>query len=241
MRAELHKIRKLRWNWKEAKAQFEVMRIVVGRKWDVVAQLRGSIRERTGLPSSAGLQPLVSELQLSRETLQQEEAAAAGRRAGLEAAIARWTDRAKASLTDDALIKELNLVVQKTELDVKRKEQLIQTHSVSQGEYDDAIAQLAIDKAKVITAQQRVAHTSNETTDAWNRELMNLNIASQERAARLKYIEGRLKDARTSRLTSWMILKMRRPNFTPPSGTFESRGSVTRRASGSFQTLHPND
>ena len=159
----------------------------------VVAKLKSSIRDGTGLPSSAGLQPLVSELQLQRETLQQEEAAAKGRRAGLEATLSEWTIRAKSRVVDDPLVKELNIVVDKEERNVERMKALHDTASVSQSAYDDAIAQLALAKAKVATAQQRSASTANEATDVWNRELMNLNIAAQERAARLQYINARLK------------------------------------------------
>ena len=174
------------------RARADVARQIVDENSQVIEKLKQSIRARTGLLSSAGLQPLVSSLQLQKETLEEEDAAAAGRRAGLETTIAEWTDRAKASAKSDPLLDELNIVVEKQSTDVQRKQQLLKSAAISQGEVDDSIAALAAAKAKVITARQRAASAANEATDVWNRELMNLNIAAQERAARLKYIASRL-------------------------------------------------
>jgi chromosome segregation ATPase len=157
-----------------------------------VAELRDAVQKMTGLASSSGYPKLVSDLQEQRETLLEEEAAAKGRRAGLEDAIARLDKQTTTRAGDDPVFKELQAVVKARQTKLDRLKQMQQAAAVAQSEVDEAVAELALSRANAAAAQQRLTSGANDALDVWNRELMNLNIAAEERAARLNYIKTRL-------------------------------------------------
>jgi chromosome segregation ATPase len=157
-----------------------------------VTELRDAVQKMTGLASSSGYPKLVSDLQEQRETLLEEEAAAKGRRAGLEDAIARLDKQTTTRAGDDPVFKELQAVVKARQTKLDRLKQMQQAAAVAQSEVDEAVAELALSRANAAAAQQRLTSGANDALEVWNRELMNLNIAAEERAARLKYIETRL-------------------------------------------------
>ena len=157
-----------------------------------VENLQAHVRDESGLIDNTGLPEMARNLQAQRETLLEEEAAATGRRAGLEDAIARVQQKAQTRAADDPVLKELRTVVEVRKTSYERLKQAHHAGIIPDSELQEAEAQLALARANAATAQQKLSGNTDETLDMWNRELLNLNIAWQERQAKLKYIDKRL-------------------------------------------------
>src|SRR5579872_1320269 len=79
---------------------------------DAVASLNARLRDETGLSNvDAGLRTLISSLQEQRETIQIEEAAATGRRQGIEDAITKFSDQVKKRVASDEVTSEITKLV----------------------------------------------------------------------------------------------------------------------------------
>jgi hypothetical protein len=74
-----------------------------------------------------------------------------------------------------------------------RLQSLYKTGAVAHTEVDEVEASLAKAQAEVAAARQKAANAvAGEPLDAWNRQLLELGVASRERDSRLNYINKRL-------------------------------------------------
>ena len=162
---------------------------------DTVATWNARLREETGLSNveATDLRRLISSLQDQREAIQIEEAAAMGRRQGIEEAIKSFSEQVKKRASSDEVTAELGKVVTVREAQFQRLRELEANKAISQSTMQDGEMALATARAEYAAARQRAAASAGDAIDAWNRELLNLAIAGQERRAKLQYIEARLK------------------------------------------------
>jgi chromosome segregation ATPase len=160
-----------------------------------VRQLRDELRKLTGRAdvSPGGLREAITRLQEQQEQLQLDEAGAEGRRKGLAVAIDQLTVEVKKKADSDAAAVELEHVLDLRQRELKRTQELAQAHSVSQHDVEEAEIAAADARLKLIEVRrQAIGTTNSESLDAWNRELINLSVAEQERRARLTFIGNRL-------------------------------------------------
>lgn len=160
-----------------------------------VRELKDQIRSETGLTNVEGndLRRIASNLQEQRENLQLEEAAAQGRRTGIEKAIDTFTERQEKRANSDEASSELKAAVDSRQAQLDRLREAVRSKTANVAELEAAEAALLYARAELAAARQRAAGPATDAIDAWNRELMNLEVAGQERRAKLRYIEERLK------------------------------------------------
>jgi hypothetical protein len=155
-------------------------------------QLWRKIRDESGLIDATpqSIHQLAQRLQEQRETLEVEEAGDAGRRAGIEQAIDHLSVTAAKKAASDEVSAELQKVV-----DIRQKsldQYRAAGKSIPEAELLTAERELAAVRAELAAARQRASGAATETIDAWNRDLLNLNIAQQERLQKLAFIKERL-------------------------------------------------
>jgi len=160
-----------------------------------VESIQDRMRKAGGLleVTPEGLRQMVDRLQRQAESLEVEEAGAKGRQAALEAAIAKYSVQMKLRADGDEVTQELSKVLETRKNQLGRVKQLQKQAAVAQGEVDAAEAAVAQAQAEVAASRQRAAGAAGETLEAWNRELVNLSIAAQERNAKLTFLRDRLK------------------------------------------------
>jgi hypothetical protein len=162
---------------------------------DQMSEIQQSIRKTTGLVDvdPETVHRLITTLQEQREQMELEAAGADGRRAALQEAIAKLSKQLDDRAASDQVSVELAKVVDIRETQVKRQKALYDHGNIPQSEVDAAQAALASARAELAAARQKaVSSASGDALDAWNRQLLELTIAAQERAARLKFVVDRL-------------------------------------------------
>jgi chromosome segregation ATPase len=179
-----------------AKEYYDRARAEQANAANVVADLRAQIAQDSGRidVSSEGIRAAVQKMEEQEEQLQLEEAGAAGRRQGLEEAVKKYTDLAKARCDSDPVVTELQKVADLRDRELARVEQLRKVAAVSDSDVTNAEMALAQSRADLAAAKQRAAGGAgaSEALDGWNREAMNLSIEGLDRQARLKYLTVRL-------------------------------------------------
>jgi chromosome segregation ATPase len=179
-----------------AKEYYDRARAEQANAANVVADLRAQIAQDSGRidVSSEGILAAVQKMEEQEEQLQLEEAGAAGRRQGLEEAVKKYTDMAKARGDSDPVVTELEKVANLRERELSRMQQLLKTAAVSESDVGAAAMALAQSRAELAAAKQRAAGGAgaSEALDGWNREAMNLSIEGLDRQARLHYLAARL-------------------------------------------------
>src|SRR5579864_4495378 len=93
----------------------------------------------------------------------------------------------------DEVTSELKAAVDSRQAHLDRLRQAVQQKVASVGDLEAAEAALVYARGELAAARQRAAGAATDAIDAWNRELMNLAVAGQERRAKLHYVENRLK------------------------------------------------
>ena len=156
--------------------------------------VRGQLRDKTGLVevTPAAVRQMIQKLQEQREELELDEAGATGRYQGLSDAINRVTAESKQRSQSDPVSEELAKVVEARQEELVRTEQAYKAGAATSSDADQVRARLAQARAELAAARQKVGHDSGEAVDTWNRQLLELSVAQQERRARLGYIEKRL-------------------------------------------------
>jgi chromosome segregation ATPase len=162
---------------------------------ELVNELKARLRAETDLSNVVGsnLPRLTSSLQEQRENLRLEEAAAVGRRQGIEEAIKSFSDQVKKRAASDEVTSELSKLVDVRQAQLERVRTTLKAGTEKESASDDAQVALATARAELAAARQRAAGAATDALDAWNRELLNLAIAGQERRAKLLYVQDRLK------------------------------------------------
>lgn len=157
--------------------------------------IQAKIRKDTGLleVTPEGLRQLVDRLQQQAESLELEEVGAAGRQNALEAAIAKYSAQMRKRAEADDVAQELTKVLEMRRNQLARMRELMKQGTLTQAELDAAEAAVAQAQAEVAASRQRAAGAAGDTLEAWNRELVNLSVAAQERRAKLSFIRDRLK------------------------------------------------
>jgi hypothetical protein len=136
---------------------------------------------------------LITTLEEQREQMELEAAGADGRRAALEEAIAKLSKQLDERTASDQVSIELAKLVDIRVTELKRATELHGTGVTPQSDVESAQAALATARAELAAARQKaISSASAEALDTWNRQLVELTIAAQERAARLKFVNERL-------------------------------------------------
>ena len=153
---------------------------------------RESLFSLSGLVSVTpeALRQLAERLQDQKEALQVDEAGAKGRQDAIAKAIADTTDRLKVRASADDVTAELEKVVSARQKQLERIRQLQAAAAVPNADVVAAEAALATARAEAAASRQKTAGLSSDLLEALNRELINLTIGRQERAAKMEYIEG---------------------------------------------------
>jgi chromosome segregation ATPase len=139
------------------------------------------------------IRQLAERLQTEKEALEVEMAGAKGREDAITKAIAQTSERVRAGAVADEVTKQIEALVAVRQQSLDRIRQLQATGAAPKAEVEAAEANLATARADLAVAKQKTAGASNDLLEALNRELVNLTISRQERAAKLEFINARLK------------------------------------------------
>jgi chromosome segregation ATPase len=152
------------------------------------------IRDQTGLVDvdPETVHRLIATLQEQREQMELDAAGADGRREALEQAVAKLSKQIDDRVGSDQVCIELSKVVDIRHKQLERIEQLQKQGVAPQENGETAEASLASAQADLAAARQKAVSGSADALDTWNRQLLELTIAAQERTARLKYVNERL-------------------------------------------------
>lgn len=163
--------------------------------FDMLSDVRQQVRDQTGLleVNSEAIHQVIGKLQEQREQLELEGAGAAGRRKGLDEALAELSTKLKArAAAADPVADELAKVVEARQNQLDRVNNLSAQAVVSKEAVDNAKESLAAARAELAAARQKSAsNASAEVLDVWNRQRLELTISEQERHAKLDYINKR--------------------------------------------------
>jgi hypothetical protein len=151
------------------------------------------IRGQSGLVDATphAIHQLAQRLQEQRETLEVERAGDGGRRIGIEQAIDRVSIEMQKKVASDEISAELQKVVDARQKTLDRYRN-VPKGTASEADLLSAERELAASRAELAAARQRATAATIEAIDAWNRELLNLNVAQEERQQKLKFINERL-------------------------------------------------
>jgi len=158
-------------------------------------EIQQSIRTTTGLVDvdPETVHRLITTLQEQREQMELEAAGADGRQRALERAVEKLSSQLDDRAASDPVSKELAKLVDIRATELKRATELHGTGVAPQSDVESAQAALASARAELAAARQKaVSSASADALDGWNRQLLELTIATQERAARLKFVNDRL-------------------------------------------------
>jgi len=139
------------------------------------------------------IRQLADRLQTEKEALEVEMAGAKGREDAIAKAIAQTTERVKTRSDADEVTKQIEAVVALRQKQLDRMRQLQAAAAVPNAEVDAAEANVATARAELAAAKQKTSAPSADLLEALNRELINLTITRQEHAAKLEFINNRLK------------------------------------------------
>jgi len=163
---------------------------------DRLSQMRQLVRSQTGLleVTPENVRQVISKLQEQHEQLELDGAGAAGRRRGLDEALAEVSTKLKArAAAADPVADELAKVVEARQNQLDRVTNLSAQAVVSKETLDNAKESLAAARAELAAARQKGAgNAAAEVLDFWNRQRLELTISEQERQAKLDFINKRL-------------------------------------------------
>ena len=169
------------------------------RRADVINQELNRMRERLrDLSGRSDVSPktLTAALSTMDDELQHlriDRLAKDARRSALEEQIAQLTERVAKRIETDPIAAELQKVVDAREETAKNLKMMHEQGSASRAEFQQAVAQAAEAKAKLLQQQRDSAAAAGGTSlEAFNRELMNLSIDAKEMDIKTKYLEDRL-------------------------------------------------
>jgi len=151
------------------------------------SELRSAIGRLDVSPET--LQKAAARLDEQLESLQLEEVGSTARRRATEMAIKEEAARAEDRMKQDPVAAELQKVVAAREYQLKEAQSGHQAGMVSQADVRVAEVGLAEAKAKVAERQHAVfTGGDSETLATLRRDLLNLAIGDQERAARIGFL-----------------------------------------------------
>ena len=167
----------------------------MARTRDELAKLKATIREATGRTDASAerIRNELAQLEDHRQEAQLELESRAARMNALSENMAKITAKVEQSVQTDTVSAELAKVVEAREAQVARAKEMLDAGKISRGEYDDAIAQAAEARARLMERRGEVAERAGQGTLAdWNREVMRLSVDSAELQARLDKLNQRL-------------------------------------------------
>lgn len=145
------------------------------------------------------LETYANTLEQELDTLMLEHVGAQARTGSIEEAIAEQTARAQKQVTADEVAQELQKVVDARIKQFERTQQASRAAAVPTSAVDEAEANVAEARARLAERRQTMFATAGgDLLSALNRELLMLNIAEQERNAKIQYVKGQLDRIRPS-------------------------------------------
>ena len=163
-------------------------------------EMQTRIRERSGrvdvTPERFG--DAAAQLDEEKMRLELEQAAKLARREALTAALADASKRMEKSIREDAIVDELQKVVQSREKAIEKVRKLVEQGAIGDDELRQATEALADARVRLLERQREAAeHAGGDVLSDWNRELMSLTVDERELAARLDQVRDRLKAMRS--------------------------------------------
>jgi chromosome segregation ATPase len=128
-----------------------------------------------------------------RQEFQLESEAKAARMAALTENIAKLTKEVDEKVKNDAVAAELEKVVEARQQRVERIKQMVQVGQATAAELDEAMANVAEARARLMDRHGEAAERAGAgTAQEWNRELMAISVDTAELKARLDKLTERL-------------------------------------------------
>jgi chromosome segregation ATPase len=163
-------------------------------------QIREKVRAATGRAEASAerIRDDLARLEDARQEIQLDLETSGARVAALSENIAKMTKQIEQRVQNDEVAAELQKIVQAREQKAERLKKMAETGIGTQEEYQDALAEAAEARARLLERRQQVAdHAGGDTVNAWNREMMKLSVDSAELQARLKALEQRVQSFHT--------------------------------------------
>jgi DNA repair exonuclease SbcCD ATPase subunit len=160
-----------------------------------LAQLRTKMREATGRANASAerVRDEVNHLEDSRQEIQLEMESKAARMKALTDNIAQLTAKVEDMVKNDAVAAELQKLVEAREKQVERVKTLVESGQASRGDYEEAVAQAAEARARLLDRRNDTAHSAGgDALNSWNQEIMALGVDTAELAAKLNRLNERL-------------------------------------------------
>ena len=159
------------------------------------AELESVLRERTGRVdvSQKGLEGYANQLQSELDLLTLQEIGSHARSRALEDAVAEQMAVAEKRSRDDSVVEELQKLAEAREKQLQFVEQEHKNGVGTASALQDAIAALADARAKVAERRQTVvSNAGGDIVSSLKRELLNLNIDTHERQAKMEFLQKEL-------------------------------------------------
>ncbi|MBC8105148.1 MAG: hypothetical protein H7Z14_01040 [Anaerolineae bacterium] len=165
-----------------------------------VREVEKKLRDASGRVdvSPQNLMNAVTQLDEEHMRLEIEQAAKLARRTALTKALAESKKDLEQRVKEDAVVTELEKIVEAREMALKRKRELAEAGQASKEEVADAEAELAHARVGLLERRQEAAERAGaDIVSSWNRELMSLSVDENEMLARLEQVSARLQKMRT--------------------------------------------
>jgi DNA repair exonuclease SbcCD ATPase subunit len=157
--------------------------------------LRQRVRQQTGRAdaSADAVRQELAKMEEQRQEFQLESEAKAARMAALTENIAKLTKEVDEKVKNDAVAAELEKVVEARQQRVERIKQMVQVGQATAAELDEAMANVAEARARLLDRHGEAAERAGAgTAQEWNRELMAISVDTAELKARLDKLTERL-------------------------------------------------
>jgi len=158
--------------------------------------IRAEIRQATGRVevSPEILHATISSLDTDKQHMSLELAGLSVRRKMLQEGIAKFGHDADKAVDDDAIVKELNKIIEARHREVARLHQLVGQGAVSQGELSKAEAELAEAQVRILERKEQATRAAGgEALADLNKELLTVSVNAADAEARLQFIDASLK------------------------------------------------
>lgn len=165
-----------------------------------VRELENKLREASGRVdvSPQNLMNAITQLDEEHMKLQIEQAAKLARRTALMKALAESKKDLEQRVKEDAVVAELEKIVDIREQALAQKRKLAEAGQASKEEVGEAEVELSEAKTKLLERRQEAAERAGaDIVSSWNRELMSLSVDENEMLARLEQVSARLQKMRT--------------------------------------------
>lgn len=163
-------------------------------------EVENKLREISGRVdvSPQNLMNAITQLDEEHMKLEIEQAAKLARRTALTKALAESKKDLEQRVKEDAVVAELEKIVDAREMALQRKRQLAEAGQASKEEVAEAEAELAHARVELLERRQQAAERAGaDIVSSWNRELMSLSVDENEMLARLEQVSARLQRMRT--------------------------------------------